>query len=54
MFIMGFYRVFENPKVYNLVTKIISFNNQGLKKYLPKLIKVDKSDCILDVGCGTG
>lgn len=51
---MGFYRLFENPRVYNLITKIFSFNNNRLKEYLPELIKVKSSDSILDVGCGTG
>lgn len=51
---MWLHKFFENPRIYNLITNIFSFNNQRLKKYLPELIKIKSSDCILDVGCGTG
>lgn len=51
---MLLYKFFENPKIYNLITTIFSFNNKRLKKYLPKLLNVKNNDYLLDVGCGTG
>jgi len=51
---MGLYKFFENPRIYNLITKIISFNNKRLKQYLSELIKAKEDDYLLDVGCGTG
>lgn len=51
---MSFYKFFENPKVYNFITTVFSFNNKRLRRYLPELIKVNKDTHLLDVGCGTG
>lgn len=51
---MWLHNFFENPRIYNLVTTIFSFNNKRLKKYLPELLKVKDSDYLLDIGCGTG
>lgn len=51
---MWLYKFLEKPTVYNLWVKISSFDHRGVAGYLQKLIKVKPSDCILDVGCGTG
>lgn len=53
-FIKWFYKILENPKIFDLSTKVFSFNNKRIEKYLPELIKVKPDDLILDVGCGTG
>lgn len=53
-FFAWLYKLLENPKIFDLSAKVLSFNNKRIDKYLPELVKPQSASRILDVGCGTG
>lgn len=51
---MNFYKKLEDPDIYNFIQKILYLGREPIKKYLLEVIKPQKGEAILDVGCGTG